>query len=675
MSRKKILFFLLNLFFIKILPVNVTVGSDSAVAAAQANWFFDAGNNKISNYALMDRGFGFQSNTTSCSYYSALPISGAFILNSGKLFVNRDIVANNLFLIEGGGQIIGNNNTFRIVNQNDPLELTQGLGYLTTLGTYASTQDFYTVDWSYGSNYVAAGRNSGTGNELFVFNFNGSTLSLVTSLNMGNDVNCLRWHPSQNYFAMGITASVTGNEVRIYSFNGTTLTEVSGVNTGTGVRAVAWSRDGNYLAVSLATDYVRVYSYSGGTITYVTQLLLAGVGTLARNSLSWDSTGQYISVGDGTTATNSHRVLYFNGATLTQNVAISANTTQSTEFHPTLPIIAATHTNDIRLYFFTSGSLVENTDSVITGDSLAYSVHWSLDGKYLVTGRATSTSTELRAYRFDQRNYRLYQIVGQEVGNVIFDARWSPNNRYIAIAGADNNIRTYGFAKRRLDIENLDLVLNTDLLLTQTVYFSGTSSIKGNDCNLIFGDSSTEIVLNSGATLNLENIKISGLRASNLRGSAQNSVINLKNCKLDFSGDFNFTTGAIKFTNDVIFTGTSNFNFANNATSSLDSNTILYFAPNFQFNYQPARNSKDLIYMTDSSSVLYLDGCTIRSTNTGLTLKQGSLLIDNKVTLSSQGVALSEIITLGNASQDLDIKIFSDAQINVYGGFNYANAS
>jgi hypothetical protein len=290
-------------------------------------------------------------------------------------------------------------------------------------------------------------------------------------------------------------------------------------------------------------------------------------------------------------------------------------------------------------------------------------------------GRISTTGTELRAYRFDERNYRFYQIVGEERGSTVFDVRWSPNLRYIAIAGADNYIRTYGFIKRKLDIENLDLALNTDFLLTQTVYFSGTSSIKGNDNNLVFGDSSAEIVVNSGATLNLENIKISGLRASNLRGSAQNSVINLKNCKLDFSGDFNFNNGAIKFTNDVIFTGTSNFNYASNTTSSFDSNTLLYFAPNFQFNYQPSRNSKDLIYMTDSSSILYLDGCTIRSTNTGLTLKQGSLFIDNKVTLSSQGSALSEIITLGNASQNLDIKIFSDGQINVYGGFNYANAS
>ena len=111
--------------------------------------------------------------------------------------------------------------------------------------------------------------------------------------------------------------------------------------------------------------------------------------------------------------------------------------------------------------------------------------------------------------------------------------------------------------------------------------------------------------------------------------------------------------------------------------STIDFNSTLYVDNGATFRYAPTRVERDLLYMKDKSSRLFLDGCTLHSTKTGMRLTRGKLLLDNNVVFSSEGNAVSEAICFGDgtAANDLDIQVLADAQVNVYGRLEYENTS
>ena len=109
--------------------------------------------------------------------------------------------------------------------------------------------------------------------------------------------------------------------------------------------------------------------------------------------------------------------------------------------------------------------------------------------------------------------------------------------------------------------------------------------------------------------------------------------------------------------------------------STINSLSTLLLDKGLTFSYAPTAARRSLIYMTDKTSWLYVDGCTLHSTRTGLTLTRGTVLFDNKVTLSGEGRYTSEAIQFGNgvASSDLDIRLLSGAMLDVYGRLEYQN--
>jgi hypothetical protein len=79
--------------------------------------------------------------------------------------------------------------------------------------------------------------------------------------------------------------------------------------------------------------------------------------------------------------------------------------------------------------------------------------------------------------------------------------------------------------------------------------------------------------------------------------------------------------------------------------------------------------------MNDISSILYIDGASLGSTQTGLILTRGSLILDNGVTFSAYGTALSESLSLGgSADSSLNVNVFASANINSYGAISIDNS-
>jgi len=68
--------------------------------------------------------------------------------------------------------------------------------------------------------------------------------------------------------------------------------------------------------------------------------------------------------------------------------------------------------------------------------------------------------------------------------------------------------------------------------------------------------------------------------------------------------------------------------------------------------------------MNDQTSFLSLNGCSLLATRTGLELSQGTLIIDNHVTVSSQALYLAEGIQLDSS---LNTILLSSARLDLFG--------
>jgi WD40 repeat protein len=262
----------------------------------------------------------------------------------------------------------------------------------------------HSVNWSPDGNYLAiAGSNIASSDELQVYHFNGTSLTLIAQATFGGFFQLgqtVSWSPDGRYLALGgfFTPSATYN-LLIYRFDGTSLillpaTQITLANT---VRSVNWSPDGHYLAIGdvLPTGgfVTMVYTFDGTSL----MLIQALVNDLdACTSVNWSPDGNYLAIG-GSSSTGGYvlQVYSFNGKTLT---------------------------------------LLPGTRFTF-GDNLN-SVNWSPDGRYLAIGGYNPTSGyELQVYRFDGTNLVLVPGARVHYGLTIFSVMWSPDGRYLAVGG------------------------------------------------------------------------------------------------------------------------------------------------------------------------------------------------------------------------------------------------
>jgi len=224
-------------------------------------------------------------------------------------------------------------------------------------------------------------------------------------------------------------------------------------------------------------------------------------------------------------------------------------------------------------------------------------------------------------------------------------------------------------AASTITFDDVSVILNGDIALQSSVIVQGNCSINGQG-KKFFLESGGQITVASGGQMTFKNMKLSGLSGTNIYCAAASSSIMFKNCEICLASDFEFTTGSILFERDVVISGTTQLTYSSNQVSTIASQSRLLVDQGMTFYYAPSVANRDLLSMTDKSSCLYLDGCALKSTETGIRLTRGRLFIDNGVTFSCAGTESSESICFGNgtASGDLDVTLLSGALLDVYGG-------
>jgi hypothetical protein len=218
--------------------------------------------------------------------------------------------------------------------------------------------------------------------------------------------------------------------------------------------------------------------------------------------------------------------------------------------------------------------------------------------------------------------------------------------------------------------------------LSRNWTFQGTSKVVGLGNNLTLGLYDIQVL--QPGTLTLQDVSITdvcnkGSSEKNLKCVGNNASIVLKDSSLSLSRNYTFTSGSITFNGDVLVTGTNKFTYASTQASTISSNASLMLDTGITFSYAAATSSsRDLITMTDITSKLFINGCSLCSTTTGLRLTNGTLVIDHRNSIYSEAVSLSQAMSIGNgtSANDLNVVLMPGGMLDVATGIlSYENAS
>jgi hypothetical protein len=207
--------------------------------------------------------------------------------------------------------------------------------------------------------------------------------------------------------------------------------------------------------------------------------------------------------------------------------------------------------------------------------------------------------------------------------------------------------------------------------ITRPLDLSGDIIINGYGYTLSF-DPGASLNLTAGQ-LAINNLTMYGIEGQNLRCLTSNGVISLQNSNLFLTGDFRYKNGGFQ-TQDSVISGFNAFNYESVQTFTVLRTLML--DTGLTFSYIPAVANNRLLWM-DPASRLYLNGCTLKTSTTGLQLTDGTLVVDSQNKLYNDGgVAISESIILGNgdSAKDLSIEILPGAKLELMtGSLVYAN--
>jgi Tol biopolymer transport system component len=222
------------------------------------------------------------------------------------------------------------------------------------------------------------------------------------------------------------------------------------------------------------------------------------------------------------------------------------------------------------------------------------------------------------------------------------------------------------------------IFMGGDLTLASTTYArtlhitgdwsnSGTSGdlvIDGGGHTLNIGDRA-QIFVDTNVTLTLRNMTIKTGPKSLFKPAIQlaspGSKLALDNVLLDLGTDYHFVQGQIFIHDEVAVTGTSAFVYNSPSPSYITSGATWSFEPSTTFSVAPATftdqpytagsaTTNNFIVHADATAALYLNNCSFLTTFTGLRLRTGMVLFDNKVSVNTQaGVDLNPSTPVGTS--------------------------
>lgn len=176
------------------------------------------------------------------------------------------------------------------------------------------------------------------------------------------------------------------------------------------------------------------------------------------------------------------------------------------------------------------------------------------------------------------------------------------------------------------------------------------------------------LTVSGDSTLTLKDLILKGLSGERLIMEAPSSMLVLRDCKVILDGNYSLTQGNLQIKNDVTISG-STFTFAQTTSSDVTilANSKLLLDKNLTYSYdatpdvgESQDDTKSKLILTNKTSVLHLNACTLHSTNTGLKLQNGTLIVEDVCTFKSEADVDNEKSILDVSSLDIDVHAGGD---------------
>jgi WD40 repeat protein len=378
-----------------------------------------------------------------------------------------DWSANGIYIAVGGKRINVNPATYPYDHEIRVYEFDPTVPSLTYKDGDSCIDDgVIYVHWNSDGEYLGA---TGSDGITYLYNFDGTTLSLTTSFDVG-DTGCeIRWDPKGKYLVICQRGgSNNSGEINFYEFDRNTaelnlLSNLGMTSDAEDDATVRWYPRSDKFAV-LGKSILKVYNWNGLPLQQASEMSIDyGAQTWGTK---WHPSGNYLAVAgkNPTDTVNEFKVFEFDKnktLTLLPGTKIdycSADTSVfDIDWSPDGTYLAVGGSNpnngkELQVYCFNKRVSLALTTSMDYGDSI-YSVAWSPDSNYLAVGGEQATdNNELKIYMLNDKKY-LVEVVGCDYssGNTAIRAvDWSPNGQYVAVAGCeyddlDGQFRIYEF--------------------------------------------------------------------------------------------------------------------------------------------------------------------------------------------------------------------------------------
>jgi len=218
--------------------------------------------------------------------------------------------------------------------------------------------------------------------------------------------------------------------------------------------------------------------------------------------------------------------------------------------------------------------------------------------------------------------------------------------------------------------DNINLIVNSDITMHSYIQFYGDSIIEGNG-HLIDLDTTGSFIIASNSTLTLRNLTLSNFGSNNLYCEDNSSTLILNNVTLLQTNLYQFEQGSILFTGNVDWVGSSTFSYESPYTSTIDSYAQLRIGDiAFQLG-KHKDNLQEPLYFTDDTSVLFLDGCDLVVTDSGIQFTRGQLTIADEVSIDVMGTTTQTGLLLGDGTvgNDMEILLKPGTSMNHLAGY------
>lgn len=378
-----------------------------------------------------------------------------FIFDRGRLFVHNDVIVSGShsfiykspkpLLVDSFGILtfdLGTGFSFAPTTTDQRLfvlkDQTSGLFFNGATFNATSTGVRFTKGSIFLDNKVVINSQS---------NVEVSGASVLTSTHYGFRWDAMSWSPDNKYLVVGgFYANPNGSGVDntfdtvvLYQFTGSTLVTVTsqsfGSSPGAHVFGLEWSRDQQFVAVAgdsgsaglggfATAANVRIYKFANSLLNPVTSVAFPNSSSDTTRA-KWRPDQRYLSISGENLGTSGvdFLVYSFNGASLTLTTS--------------------------RRYGGVGGVSVESS--------------WSPDGKYFaivgvgpINGGSSgfANTDQIRIYSFDGST--LTPVTSQAYGGTVREALWSPDGKFLLVAGSGamsgsggfantNNVRLYAF--------------------------------------------------------------------------------------------------------------------------------------------------------------------------------------------------------------------------------------